>query len=252
MSSVFSLQEFNANLFFPRPDESPAPQGSEDIFLEKEGIRIHTRFFHKKENRLCLIHFHGNGEIVSDYNDFARWLLDEGISSVYCDYRGYGKSSGQPTIASILKDSLDLFDLIRQKDLPTEIVLMGRSLGGLAALELALRRVDYIKALILESSYADPIRLVQRRGLFIQELNQKEKELYDNSWKIRSFKKDLLIIHGKEDRLILPEEAELNFQNAASQNKKLSFLDGVGHNDIFYAANGLYFSTLLSFLENYK
>ncbi|OGW19765.1 MAG: hypothetical protein A3K09_00515 [Nitrospinae bacterium RIFCSPLOWO2_12_FULL_47_7] len=126
---------------------------------------------------------------------------------------------------------------------------MGRSLGSAPAIELC-SSYPSIAGCIIESGYADPIPLVERRGLRVQSISPEDDALFSNSRKIAGVLCPLLILHGAEDRLILPKEAELNYQKAGSQSKTLKILPGVGHNDIIMADT--YFSCLHEFFTSHQ
>tara|TARA_B100000029_G_C16883910_1_gene707732 strand:- start:79 stop:462 length:384 start_codon:yes stop_codon:yes gene_type:complete len=127
---------------------------------------------------------------------------------------------------------------------------MGRSLGSAPTIELCCKRSD-IDACILESGYADPIPLVERRGLKIETTTVEENALFNNSQKISAVKCPLLIMHGEDDFLISPKEARLNYENAGSKIKSLEILEGVGHNDMMMARDNAYFATLNRFFASF-
>lgn len=250
MESIFDAPEFNQNLFFPRPDYGSPPDGSDEIFVEVEdSIQVHARRHLNPSAKFSLVFFHGNGEIASDYDDLAEAFSDFGAELTVCDYRGYGKSGGTPTLRNVLADAGLIYDYLKTNGkLLEQAVVMGRSLGSASAIELCASRDD-ISCCVIESGYADPVPLVERRGLKIDKTTPEEDRLFNNSRKISRVSCPLLIMHGAEDQLIVPAEAELNFCEAGSENKSLKILDGVGHNDIMMAADGEYFSVLRSFFE---
>ena len=124
---------------------------------------------------------------------------------------------------------------------------MGRSLGGAPTIELCSKRSD-IQACVLESVYADPIPLVERRGLKIDKTTPEEDAVFNNSLKISTVKCPTLIMHGADDFLISPKEAKLNYDNAGTKIKTLEILEGVGHNDMMM--NPSYFSNLKRFFDS--
>jgi len=91
--------------------------------------------------------------------------------------------------------------------------------------------------------------MAERRGIILRELTEEDDRVFNNSRKIKDVQCPILIMHGAGDNLIYPDEAKLNYRNAGSENKKLVILPGVGHNDILYAEENLYFSTLSDFLS---
>ena len=131
----------------------------------------------------------------------------------------------------------------------SKICVMGRSIGSAPTIELCSMRND-IHACVLESGYADPIPLVERRGLSINKTTPEENALFNNSQKISAVKCPTLIMHGEDDFLISPKEAQLNFKNLGSKIKTLEILDGVGHNDMMMAPGHAYFNKLKLFFDS--
>jgi alpha-beta hydrolase superfamily lysophospholipase len=249
VSSIFDSQGFNTNLFFPRTDSSPTLADVEEYYIYAEkGVRIHVRRHPNPPAKISLLFFHGNGEIVSDYDNLAEHFSKLGVELIIADFRGYGKSTGTPTLRRTLEDAHLIFDYLKiAKIYKSKVVVMGRSLGGAPTIELCSNRSD-IQACVLESSYADPIPLVERRGLNIKKTTPEEDAVFNNSLKIVTVKCPMLVMHGANDFLISPQEAKLNYENAGAKIKTLEILEGVGHNDMMM--NPSYFSILKRFFDS--
>lgn len=250
MMSIFDSAEFNANLFFPRPDRSSAPPGAREIYVEVEdSIKVHARRYPSPTAKFSLLYFHGNGEIVSDYDDMEGPFAELGAELIVCDYRGYGKSGGSPSLRTALSDARTVYGALRDsKTLLPRVCVMGRSLGSASAIELCAHFKD-IDACVIESGYADPIPLVERRGMKIQATTPEEDAAFNNAKKIARVTCPLLVMHGEEDWLISSREAELNYRQAGSRMKILEILPGVGHNDIIMAEDNAYFNCLRTFFD---
>jgi len=250
MASIFDSDEFNQSLFFPRLDNSAVPNRADDIFIKVESNgKVHVRCYKNLEAKFTILFFHGNGEIVSDYNGLADHFRRFGCEFIVCDYRGYGRSEGIPTLKTSLLDASTIYRYLKDnKFFKKNVCVMGRSLGSASAIELCARFSE-ITCCIIESGYADPIALAERRGLNVTNITTAEVALFSNSEKIRMVKCPILIMHGEMDSLISPEEAKTNYKNASSIHKKLAMLEGVGHNDIMMAQDNAYFSCVLSFFS---
>ena len=58
MTSIFDSDQFNQNLFFPRPDNSAPPDGTEDIFIKVEdNCKIHVRIHRSLVTKFSIIFF---------------------------------------------------------------------------------------------------------------------------------------------------------------------------------------------------
>ncbi len=252
MASIFDSDEFNKNLFFPRSDNSDSPNGAEDIFVEVENnCKLHIRHYVSEGATFSILFFHGNGEVVSDYDDIAKYFIILGCDFFVCEYRGYGKSAGIPSLRSTLVDASIVYRHLRDNNLlKKNVCVMGRSLGSAPAIEVC-SRFSTISCCVIESGYADPILLVERRGLYITNITAEENTIFNNSEKIKSIKCSILIMHGAMDNLINPNEARVNYKNSRSITKELAILKGVGHNDMMMAHDNQYFSVLSTFFKRH-
>ncbi len=250
MQSVFDSNAFNQNLFFPRHDSSPPPATSEEIYVEVEpNIKVHLRRYPNEDADCSLLYFHGNGEIVSDYNHFEQLYTAIGLELIVCDYRGYGKSDGSPTLRNVLQDSHIIYKYLKENEkFNGRVGVMGRSLGSAPAIELCVHYPE-LEFCIIESGYADPVPLVERRGIKVDGITEEDNALFNNSVKIAKVQCPLLIMHGDEDFLISSKEAKLNYNQAGSEMKYLEILKGVGHNDMLMAPENGYFNALYEFIR---
>ncbi len=250
MPSIFDSAAFNQNLFFPRSDGAPTPRNTEEFFIPvDDAVQVHARRYLAPDSGFSLLFFHGNGEIVSDYDGLSEVFSQLGGELTVCDYRGYGKSEGTPTLRTTLQDAHAIYKYLKENGkLKDRVCVMGRSLGSAPAIELCSSYPE-IAACVLESGYADPIPLVERRGLKIDAITDEEDRLFNNSTKIKKLACPLLVMHGEEDFLIGPHEARLNHEQAGSRVKYLEILEGVGHNDMMMAPDHGYFACLKHFFD---
>jgi alpha-beta hydrolase superfamily lysophospholipase len=251
MHSIFDDPEFNRRLFLPPlPDTPPPREGVRDAYVDvADGIRIHGRLHDHPNARATLILFHGNGEDVTDYDQLAPRFAGMGLSLAVFGYRGYAGSDGIPTLRTIMEDTGPIFHWLTEQDTPGSgrpVLVMGRSLGSGPAIELVCRQ-PHVAGLILESGYADPCGMIRRRGYDPPPLTDEELSLFSNQHKICGVTVPLLILHGAEDTLILPDEAVANHHAAGTARRELVVLNGVGHNDI--SRHPRYYCTIEAFVN---
>ena len=248
--SVFDDPEFNNRLFYPRKAVPPAPLGAEDCTVDVgDGVAVHGRLYRMTSARVVILLFHGNGEIASDYDDLADSFGAVGAALAVFGYRGYGHSTGTPTLRNALSDCHAILRHVMSRDLAgaqRPIVLMGRSLGSGPAIELAASGLG-ILGLVIESGYADAYRVAERRGYERESVSGEDLAVFSNAEKMQRVTVPVLVMHGRDDELIRFEEAEMNHEAAASQWKRLVILDGHGHNDMVCSAR--YFPTISGFLD---
>ena len=243
--SIFDRDEFNDRLFFPRADASPPPEGATDRMIEVDGARLHVRLHPAPGAAGTLLLFHGNGEVVADYDDTAAGFARAGVALAVMDYRGYGRSTGRPTLRTLISDARRVAELVRPR------VVMGRSLGGVAAHELYARPIAGMAGVILESALFDLASLIQRRGLVPPaSFTEEERATFEPATKLALGRLPLLVLHGERDDLIAPSEARSAHAaaGATEADKALVMVPRRGHNDL--SGEDSYWRALAGFVAN--
>jgi hypothetical protein len=254
--SVLDRPEVLMFLFHPRPEwGSPKRSPSvEDMVIqvEKDAV-VGARFHLTGKEAPNILFFHGNGEIVADYDDIGLIYLKMGINFLPVDYRGYGRSSGKPTITAMMRDSHVIFDYVqnwlKERGYSGPFILMGRSLGSASALELSAYYRDQIEGLIIESGFAYARPLLQLLGINMEALGIKEEEGFRNIDKISTFDKPTLIIHAEKDHLIPFSEGQALYDACPARDKRLLMIPGANHNDIFLRGMREYMEAVKGLVE---
>ena len=253
--SILDRPEILQLIFYPRRDTRGGPPNSTDYSVPVEGgISVGCRFYVHSHSAPSILLFHGNGEIVNDYDSIAPIYNQQGMNLFVADYRGYGSSEGTPTFSSMVSDAHSVFKAFlnissnnRHSD---SIFVMGRSLGSICAVELAFSYQEQIKGLIIESGFASILRLLKRFG-FTDEFVGITDITFPNTAKMRSINLPTLILHGECDSIIPITEARDLFANAASESKRLVIIKDADHNDIMLVGMEEYFKATKEFiLEN--
>ena len=250
--SVLDRPEVLQFLFYPREDWGPPPPGASDHFVVVEGnVAISCRFYPCRTNAPSILYFHGNGEVVTDYDWIAPAYNKEGLNLFVADYRGYGASGGRPTISSMMADAHPIFNyfqhMLKEAGYDDRLFIMGRSLGAYSMVEIASRYQEQLKGLIAESGFANISRLLRYLSIPVEPGRLKALEEAHLA-KIRSIHLPVLIIHGEWDELIPPTEATKFYETVGSPQKRLVPIPGAGHNDILLVGMGLYFSAIREFV----
>ena len=64
------------------------------------GVFLTVRYFLGAPlDQPAILFFHGNGEVVGDYDEIGPRFNEVGLHFVAAEYRGYGKSGGRPSEA---------------------------------------------------------------------------------------------------------------------------------------------------------
>jgi pimeloyl-ACP methyl ester carboxylesterase len=247
--SRIDLPEINSVLFYPRRDPVCI---KENQFVKTVMIPVSAGGFvsslwaETNKSSAAILFFHGNGELASEYIDIAGLFLQMNIRFICVDYRGYGCSSGKPTVSLMMEDARDIFKYVSSRINKKEerLVIMGRSLGCVSALEIATVYGDQIDGLIIESGFAETLPLLKTLGADPDYLKIREEDGFANKEKIKLFPKPLLIIHAENDFLIPVNQAEKLFAAANSLQKKFLKIPNAGHNDIFFTGIKAYLAAV--------
>jgi fermentation-respiration switch protein FrsA (DUF1100 family) len=232
--------EVLAAIFHPRsePDAAPLePHITDHSVQVAEGMRVGARFHLASPAGANLLFFHGNGEIVADYDQLGPLYNRLGINFLAVDYRGYGRSNGHPSVSGMMTDCHTILDFVRTwiagNGGTGPLIVMGRSLGSASAIELASAHGEDIDALIVESGFAFAIPLLRLLGVCPEALGLSEESGFANLDKIRSFTGPTLIIHAEHDHIIPFSDAIALYEASVAQDKSLLKIKDANHNDIF-------------------
>jgi pimeloyl-ACP methyl ester carboxylesterase len=232
--------------FFPR-----APAVAEPFEVRARGAALRCWRAAPHPAAPTVIHFHGNGEIVADYlPGFADLILGLGVNLVLAEYRGYGGSSGTPSLSALLDDAEAVLEATGLP--PARVIPFGRSLGSYPAIHLAGRH--RVAALIVESGIADPMERILVRvapeelGVTREELAAEVAELLDPEPKLARHRAPILVLHAIEDSMIDATHAVRLASWAASQHRELVLLPRGDHNDVFAANQAAYVRALRELL----
>jgi uncharacterized protein len=103
-------------LFHARPEYGTLekPANAVDLLIPVgEDVVVGGRFHMGAKPAPNVLFFHGNGEIVADYDEMGPLYNRMGMNFLPVDYRGYGRSTGRPTISTMMKDCHEIFDFAR-------------------------------------------------------------------------------------------------------------------------------------------
>ncbi len=255
--SALDRPEILSLLFYPRPEPGggPRPEGAyEEVLVPVEDeVAVGGRLYLCGKKAASLLFFHGNGEIVADYEDISTLYARMGLNFLPFDYRGYGRSTGSPTITAMMRDCHVIFDHVhnrlRGNGYSGPLVLMGRSLGSASALELASTYPDLVDGLIIESGFAFLEPLFKLLGVSLESLGMSEADGTRNLDKIRTFEKPTLVIHAEHDHIIPFTDGKALYESSPADQKKLLRIRGANHNDIFLRGYEAYIKAVQDLLR---
>lgn len=220
-------------LFFPakHPAGNWQPRGLEfeDVwFTADDETRLHGWYCPCPQARAVVLYAHGNAGNLSHRSGLlARLQHQLRVAVLIFDYRGYGRSAGVPTVAGMLKDARAARKFLAQHAnvKQSDIVMMGRSLGGAVAVQLAAEAKP--RGLVLESTFSSLRDMASHHYPKLAWLVPPAK--LDSAAMIPKYHGPLLQSHGDGDRTI-PFASGMELFRSANEPKSFVTLPGRDHN----------------------
>jgi fermentation-respiration switch protein FrsA (DUF1100 family) len=177
------------------------------------------------------LYCHGNKGNLTTVAHAIPYLLDAGLSVLLFDYRGYGRSSGHPSVGGIAKDVLAaarVHERIRPRGRPS--ILYGYSLGGAIAAQ-AVRKHPF-DGFILQSTFTTLPEVT--RVLFPRlPLHLVSGNLYDTLSVIRKLDLPVLFLNGGADEVCPISMTHALHDACPSTHKRLVIVEGGHHKDLY-------------------
>ncbi|MDH5648315.1 MAG: lysophospholipase [Gammaproteobacteria bacterium] len=229
-------------------DSTPKNWGYEfeDITLTTEDkININAWYIKSPSAKKVVLFCHGNAGNMSHRRSSVEIFRDLNLSVLIFDYRGYGKSEGNPTEEGTYRDARAAWKyLVTQRHIdPHNIIIFGRSLGGAVAARLA----SEVEAggLIIESTFSSA-RDMAKQVLPVMHRLVRLRFRYETVRHVKNSKIPILVMHSREDEIIPYAQGRKIF-SAASGSKTFVELKG-DHNNGFYDSGQIYIGGLKTFL----
>ncbi|MFK7986899.1 MAG: alpha/beta hydrolase [Sandaracinaceae bacterium] len=245
--SILNHPLISRRYFFPRAGSLPNP-----TWVEVDGARLACGRHDAGPGTPWLVHFHGNGETVSDYLPRApeAWAR-RGVSTLFAEYRGYGDATGEPRLVTMLDD---VPALVAATGTPPEnTYVYGRSVGSIYAIEAAAR-VPGLAGVILESGIADVLERVLLRvlpdeiGATLEAMKAARDARLNHHEKLAGFDGRTLVLHARGDRTVSLAHAERNA--ASARDAELEVYAPGDHNTILAYHHDAIIDRVAAFLRS--
>ena len=240
-------------IFFPYAhlEQTPRDWGLQyqDVNLTtSDGIQLHGWYIPHADSSKVLLFFHGNAGNISHRGASIEIFHRLGLNVFIIDYRGYGKSQGDPDEAGLYRDADAAWQyLTQEKGVDKDnIIIFGRSLGGAVATRLAAEA--HPAALILESTFSSARDMARSLFPIIYRLLI-FRYRFNSMGAIKQINCPLLVMHSPDDEII-PFHVGEKLYNAANEPKRLIKMKG-DHNNGFLLSQPAYEQSLRAFINTY-
>lgn len=222
----------------------------EEVWLESApGARLHGWYVPHGAARGTVIFFHGNAGSIASRIGWLRMFHDLGYAALIVDYRGYGRSSGEPSEHGTYEDATAAWHHVTQVRgvAARDVVIAGESLGAAVATELAARTTP--RALVIQSTFTSipdlaaelypilPVRWISRID-------------YDTKTRIARVAAPILIAHSPADELIAYRHGQALYASAREPKAFLALAGG--HNEGYLHVRPDWVAALASFLRRWE
>jgi fermentation-respiration switch protein FrsA (DUF1100 family) len=225
---------------------SPAQFGlqAEDVWLRAaDGSKLHAWFLPARgAAKATVLHLHGNAANVSNHLPLVAWLPPAGYNVLMLDYRGFGRSEGQPSLDGVVDDAAAALAYLRTRPEvdASRLIVLGQSMGGATALRLLARDATGVRLGIIDSAFASYRQIAQEAmlgsvvlapaiPLVLLALPGADKDPLAAVAKIHV---PLIFVHGTRDAVI-GHDHSAQLHAAANAPKELWTVEGADHMTVF-------------------
>jgi len=200
--------------------------------------------------RACgtVLFLHGNAGALQSRAFVARRFSAEGFHTLLVDYRGYGRSEGEPDEEGLYRDAraARAHATGARGTPPTRLAVVGNSLGSPVAAHLASRST--VGALVLTGAFTSIPDLGSAVHPWLPDAFFRgwPTHRFETIRWIRGVEAPTLVARGERDALV-PREQTRRVHQAAGPGAEWLEVADAGHNDL-WAAPGLW-GRLVPFLE---
>jgi len=205
---------------------------AEELWIETDDGEVLYGWYCRAEKPLAsALYFHGNTGNLTNTAFTIPHLLASGINVLYFDYRGFGRSTGSPSLGGIIDDGVAaarMHEKLRPKHIPS--ILYGFSLGGAIAAQVIRRHT--FDGLILQSTFTSlpDITRVAFPGLPLHHFSGR---LFDTLSVVKRLTIPVMIIHGAADEVCPSWMAQQLHDACAADKKRLVLVENGLHKDIW-------------------
>lgn len=214
-----------------------AAEGMEDVWIDFRTAsggtpaRLHGLWLAAEQPQApILLYLHGARFNVTGSAPRMRRMQELGFSVLGVDYRGFGKSTpALPSEESAYEDARAAWDWLAKKFPDRPRYVFGHSLGGPIAINLATE-VNDESGTIVESTFTSIADVVSTSKWGWMPVSLLITQRFEAARKVAKIGSPLLVVHGGEDRLILPDLGRKLYE-AAALPKLFVLVEGGSHHN---------------------
>jgi uncharacterized protein len=243
-------------IFFPdypgrlSGDWNPRALSIHEVWLtSSDGIRLHAWWIPNEKAKFTFLAFHGNAGNIADRVPIYEFLSGTPANVLALEYRGYGRSEGNPSEAGFYRDAETAYEfLVSTKRIdPKRIVSFGQSLGTAVAAHLAVNHE--IGAVALEAPFPSARKIATKIFPFLPGLSLLVYSQFDTQQRVKEINVPILVVHCNQDPVI-PFKLGQEVYAAAHFPKTFLEINASCHEEASIIAPTKYRTALQNFLNS--
>lgn len=240
-------------------------------FSSRDGARLKGWFIQGDEDKPAIILSHGLFRNRQEMLGRAAALSKSGYPTILFDFRGHGWSEQKPVSMGFYErlDVLGAYDFGKRKLNQDRFILLGVSMGAVAALHAAREFGSDLEALIadspfqsLEETISHHTRLFLKLPAFpfanifiwnLTRISDYDADQLDTVKVCRTIREvPVLLIYGKNDLRMPAETGRLIYETIPGSKKKLVYFPDAGHGASYRTQPESYIKAVLAFLDSLR
>lgn len=231
------------DVFYPKPSVTPQTFSVDGVTLENrflsvdDSVTVNAWHLTQPDSRATVLFFGGNGFYLVQSKSYLRALTRPKTNAFLWDYRGYGRSEGEPGVQAFRHDAVAMYDhLVKERGVdPERVIVWGHSLGSFLASYVAEQRA--VGGVVLENPATNVDGWVKHLipwyvrlflGVEVDPILQGE----NNVDRVKALTAPLLVVAGEKDNVTDPAMAKRLHEVAGSADKRLLTVEGGTHNGL--------------------
>jgi len=219
---------------------------AEDVEMESSGGTIIRGWWLRQSTdaasrRPLVLMFHGNAGHRGGRQGWYELLESAGCDILAIDYQGYGDSEGAPSQIAVESDAVAAWQLASSElgYKPRDIVVMGISLGGAAAVHVTSLQSQASHppaGLITVATFSSMLEVAKSYYPWFP-VRAVLLDHYPSAERMRHVTSPIIHLHGDADRVVKPKFGRRLFAEAPAVSscgvpRRWVSLPGTGHNDV--------------------
>lgn len=217
-----------------------------------DGETLNGWYLTQEEAKATVVYYGGNGFLMVKSRPLIQAYAGMDVNLLLFDYRGYGLSSGEPTVEGVKTDAKRAFEYAESRRNAGEklMIVHGHSMGAFLSSHIAGE--NSVDGYIMESPVSEVKQWTKKLvpwilRPFVRFDIADEIAAQSNLENVSDVEFPLLIIGGNSDDVTPFSMAEEVYEASVSASKQLVEIEGGTHNDL--PTFSKYRSELKSFIE---